>query len=622
MATKSEILQKLRQSPIHRTFAISRGAIDESKRTVDLAFASNKPIEHWFGKLELSMKPGAMRDERLRSGAPLLVEHDRRDQVGVVESHSVGRDGFARATVRFSDSTRGEEIFRDVKNGIRKNVSVGFLIHNLELIDESKGELPTYRSDAWEPFEISIVSVPADIAVGVGRSKEGERMSKENNNVTELTGDLAAADEVRQWGQVLNESAFASDYLLRAVGAGVEPSKDGFFAALRSRDAGRPPAAMPRLSAEEEAFRQGGIYEPAHSIPRHGKVRSFEGPDAERRAYRFGQWLLGGPLGNMAARAWCVQNGLMLSRAQVESVNEKGGFLVPEEFGNDLVDLVERYGVFRQNARVIPMASETRSDPAIAGELNSQFVAEMQEGSESDLDIGMISLTAKKHMVLVPFSSEVNEDSAVSIGDLLAEQCARAFAKKEDLCGFNGDATSAFGGITGLREALKSIDANPANIAGLQVGSGNAYSELTLADFEGVVGRLPEYADTGAAKWYVSRRFYWNVMVKLLLTNANSTASEVEDARNQKFLGYPVVFSQVLPTTEANSQVCALFGDLTLGARLGDRRRITIAIDDSTYFKKDALLLRATSRFDINCAYGVGDTSAAGPIVGLITASS
>jgi hypothetical protein len=58
---------------------------------VNLAFASDKPVEHWFGNLQLSMKPGAMRTERLKSGAPLLMDHNSRDQVGVVEEYSIGK---------------------------------------------------------------------------------------------------------------------------------------------------------------------------------------------------------------------------------------------------------------------------------------------------------------------------------------------------------------------------------------------------------------------------------------------------------------------------------------------------------------------------------------------------
>lgn len=612
-----KILKRLKSDPPSRTFEVRRSAINAEKRTVSLAFASDKPIEHWFGKLKLSMNPKAIRTARLRSGAPLLMDHDLKDQVGVIEKFSIGGDGIARADVRFGESQRATEIFNDVQNGIRRNISVGFFVHRME-VEDAKKEI--YRSDDWEPYEISIVAVPADISVGVGRSHGVNKMIEHDDEFEGGSAALAAAREVREWGEVLNEQATANTYLRTA---GDKANREGFMAFLRSRQP-QSTRVLP-LPAAEEAARQGGPrVEFARSVPRYGKLQAFKGEGAEERAYRFGQWVLAGPMGNRAAATWCQQNGVFLTRAgQLEGINEKGGFLVPEEFGQDIAELIERYGVFRQHAHIVPMTSDRRTDPLLKDELESQFVGEMEEGTDTDLDFGQIGYTAKKHMILVPMSSEVSEDSAISIGDQIANAAAKAFAKKEDQCGFNGDATSTYGGITGIREALKSIDASLANIAGLQVGSGNAYSELTLTDFEGVVGRLPDYADMGNAKWFVSRRFYFNVMVKLLLASGNGvTATEIEDARNRKFLGYPVVFSQVMPSTEANDQVCAIFGDLSLGARLGDRRMFTTAIDDSILFRKDALLFRATARFDINVAYGVGDTTTAGPIVGLITAGS
>ncbi|MBX3267176.1 MAG: phage major capsid protein [Acidobacteria bacterium] len=617
-ASVRKILERLKAEPPVRTFEVRRAGINTETRTVSLAFASDKTIDHWFGKLRLSMRSKAIRTERLRSGAPLLMDHNPRDQVGVIEKFSVGGDGIARADVRFGESQRAQEIFRDVQTGIRKNISVGFLVHKLELEDKEK---EIYRSDDWEPYEISIVAIPADISVGVGRSYGVKKMSDFNDEFEGGSPELAQVREVREWGEAFGEEAAARAYL-RA--AGDKANKAGFMAFLRQQQQ-TALQTVPVLTAAEEAYRQGAPrYELARSVPRYGKLQAFKGEGAEEKAYRFGQFLLAGPMGNHAARNYCQQHGIFLTRAgQTEGINEKGGYLVPEEFGLDIAELIERYGVFRQHAHIVPMASDRRTDPLLKDELESQFVGEMEEGDDTDLDFGQIGYTAKKHMILVPMSSEVSEDSAISIGDQIANAAAKAFAKKEDQCGFNGDATSTYGGITGIREALKSIDASPANIAGLQVGSGNAYSELTLTDFEGVVGRLPDYADMGNAKWFVSRRFYFNVMVKLLLASGNGvTATEIEDARNRKFLGYPVVFSQVMPSTEANSQVCAIFGDLSLGARLGDRRMFTTAIDDSILFRKDALLFRATARFDINVAYGVGDTTTAGPIVGLITAGS
>lgn len=160
------------RGPLTREIAISRAAIDESARTVELAFASDKPIEHWFGLLSLSMRPGAMRSARLDSGAAVLLNHDPEKQIGVIESYRIGNDGIARAVVRFSRSQLAEEIFQDILDGIRRSVSVGFLIHEIHLEREADGEPPLYQSDDWEPYEVSIVSVPADISVGVGRSAD------------------------------------------------------------------------------------------------------------------------------------------------------------------------------------------------------------------------------------------------------------------------------------------------------------------------------------------------------------------------------------------------------------------------------------------------------------------
>jgi HK97 family phage major capsid protein len=73
--------------------------------------------------------------------------------------------------------------------------------------------------------------------------------------------------------------------------------------------------------------------------------------------------------------------------------------------------------------------------------------------------------------------------------------------------------------------------------------------------------------------------------------------------------------------SEANSQICALLGDLTLGSYLGQRKAMTIDRSSDVYFANDQIGFRGIERIDIN-AYGVGDTTEAGPIVGLITAES
>lgn len=152
-----------------RGFVVERSTVNVEARTVQMAFSSETPVEHFWGVEILECTPGAMRMGRMRSGANLLCDHSHTDVVGVIESVEIGADRVARAVVRFGKSERAEEVFQDVIDGIRRNVSVGYMIHKAVLVETKEG-VETYRVTDWEPLEISLVSVPADASVGVGRS--------------------------------------------------------------------------------------------------------------------------------------------------------------------------------------------------------------------------------------------------------------------------------------------------------------------------------------------------------------------------------------------------------------------------------------------------------------------
>lgn len=163
-------------------------SIDVEKRTVELAFSSEYEGKRWFGIEILDHSPGSIQLDRLRDGAALLVEHDWEDQVGVVESVTIGADRVGRAVVRFGRSSRAQEIFQDIQDGIRKHVSVGYSILEAKLTETRDGDVDVYRITSWEPYEISIVAVPFDHSVGVGRSlenpqEEGKPAAAENSNI-------------------------------------------------------------------------------------------------------------------------------------------------------------------------------------------------------------------------------------------------------------------------------------------------------------------------------------------------------------------------------------------------------------------------------------------------------
>lgn len=153
-----------------RAATFDRATVDREARTCELAFSSEEPVERWWGVEILGHAAGEMEQDWIGGGtAPLLMDHNTRDQIGVIEGVTLGADRKARATVRFSKSARGEEIMQDVADGIRGNVSVGYELLELRLEKEEKGQPPVYRAIRWRPLEVSIVSVPADTTVGVGR---------------------------------------------------------------------------------------------------------------------------------------------------------------------------------------------------------------------------------------------------------------------------------------------------------------------------------------------------------------------------------------------------------------------------------------------------------------------
>jgi len=170
-----------------RSVTISAQNIDVDKRTVTLAFSSNKPYKRHFGDEILQHDAQNVRMQRLENNAALLLDHDWTRQIGVVERAWL-EDGKGRAVVRFSKSALAEEIFQDVVDGIRQHISVGYAVYDIQANEDNEKQ---FNVTDWEPLEISVVSVPADISVGVGRhlesilpstQKEPTTMNKEELN--------------------------------------------------------------------------------------------------------------------------------------------------------------------------------------------------------------------------------------------------------------------------------------------------------------------------------------------------------------------------------------------------------------------------------------------------------
>lgn len=349
-----------------------------------------------------------------------------------------------------------------------------------------------------------------------------------------------------------------------------------------------------------------------------GQLRAFTGDNAKRDAYESGQFILATVFGNPAAQEWCVHQG-MDARDLATNVNAKGGYLVPDQFERAVINLRLDYGVFRREARVLPMSSDHVVIPRRTGGLTVYFPGEGGDATAQDMAWDQVGLTAKKAATLTYLSTEVAEDAVIDLADTLAEEAAYAFAEKEDRCGFLGDGTATYAGIVGTN--VKIIDGTHEAGSVEIAAAHDLFTEIDIADAMATMGALPDYARANA-KWYCSNVFKATVLDRLKVAAGGATPAQMAagDGVNYTFLGFPVVISNCFPasaTTDYTDLVMALFGDLRQAAMLGDRRGVTLKVDSSLRLVQDQLAVMATERFDINI-HSLGDNTNCGPIVAMV----
>ena len=378
--------------------------------------------------------------------------------------------------------------------------------------------------------------------------------------------------------------------------------------------------SAPQTDAVAKSVRQAIQLEVANAVPVRKSVQVIGSPlrtykklknfaDGET-AYRFARWALA-TKGHSKSAQYCADNGIML-KAHSEGINEAGGFLVPDEFETTIITLREKFGVFRQNAKIVPMGRDTKYMPRRRTGLTAVWVGETRAGTESTQSFDQVQLIAKKLMVLTTMSSELDEDSMVNFGDDLANEIAYAFAKAEDEAGFLGDGTQTYGGIVGLKNAMGS-----AGVVDSAAGTGDLTTTITQAGLGKLFAKLPEYASANA-KIYCHKSVYHEVFERTAMAAGGVSAAEIAGGFAPRYFGYPVVFSQALPSssTTTDGTVLAYFGDLAMACYFGDRREMTVKLSDSALnaFEQDEMAIKGTMRADIVCA-NVGDSTNAGSLI-------
>lgn len=631
LSTKQQI-KSIRGTQEERVFVVDRDAIDEEARTAWLSIASEAPYERWWGKEILEIGSQAIRDERLLKGAPLLVGHDTSDQIGVVERYEITSDKKLRILARFGKSARAEEIFQDVLDGIRRNASVGYIIHDL-ILEKQEEDVATYRVTDWEPLEGSLVPVPADPSVGVGRAHEqpkGEEMKDEtkkdeetqvkekpvDHSVAEkaaseresqrITDILAAGDEFTEQGgpELARE-------LIKKSDASVETFNSQMLAKIQGSQkpfkTAQPADELAPQSSQR--FRYGLLkaFTRDYSMP-DGRVIK-----AEEAGYRAGMWYAAVVHKSDKAERWCKDNGIS-TRVMSGSTLTGGAALVPTELEQAIIDLRDTYGVARRLAKMRPMGSDSLEIPRRTGGLTAYFFSDT-DGSgltASDKSWDMVGLNAKKLGALSRVSNDLVDDAIIDLVDDFAQEMAYAFAVKEDGCYIVGDGTSTYGGMEGLITKFEATSYS----SRIALASGiDTFPEVTATDIASVMAGVAAYGLLGS-KWLMSNTARELIIGRLKVAGGGNTIEDLSGGTGGKFLGYDVETSETMPAgagTDYSSKVMFMFGRFDLASSFGSRRGITIQVLRERYAELGQLGVIGTERFDL-VNHDLGSTSVKGPI--------
>lgn len=455
---------------LHRSITLRGEHINEEARTVSLAFSSETDqVTRLDGVEILDHGADSIRLDRLKNKAPLLMDHDASDQVGVVESISVGPDRVARAVVRFGRSTRASEVFNDVVDGIRSKVSVGYMIHQREDADRS-GPVPVYRVTDWEPYEVSIVSIPADDAVGVARvadttenqpnsKTEEKRMSKEETQAAApqaatpaptfdadaeraaiLASEMTRSNEIRDLGKRRDMIDQADEFI--RTGKSVESFR---AYVLDNLDAQTQEPAPHRHANVDMTNKDHDSYSVVRAMSA-ASSGDWSGAGLEREVSDE----IGKQFGRTTSGVFIPTNlrhtpEMLQQRAALEATTDGAGGYTVQTDVSTLIDMLRNKMMVRQmGAQVLGGLIGDLSFPRQATGSSFTWVAETpgSDVADSDATFEQVLMSPKTGQSSTSYSRQLLAQSTVDVEMFVRNDLTSAAALGIDLAAINGSGAS------------------------------------------------------------------------------------------------------------------------------------------------------------------------------------
>ena len=558
---------------MQRTEATEIRSIDD--RSFEFPFSSEYPVKRYFGEEVLSHSSGAPDFMRLNDGAPFLFNHDPDKVLGVVERAYLDEDKKrAYAKIRFSRSDFAKQYLDDVKDGILRGISFGYSINDVEQREE--GVLAT----SWTPHELSLVSIPADPTIGIGRSLLSKEPSMPESSQPEATtiNNEDPVEEQETRSAVLTASSTPAPAMeeqtpnLEVIRSEAKKAEKDRVAAITALGAQHSMADLARqlidgdnsLDEARAAFLEkigtSQVEQPIRSTDVTSNDIGLSQKEVKRFSFVRALNFLANP-GDQSARREAEFEIEVGNAAAKQYERSSNGIVVPNEVlrrdltvgtataGGNLVDDVLLSGSFidlLRNRLALAQAGMTTlsgingniSIPKQGSSATAYWVGEGSSPTESQQTIEQVNLSPKTCGAFVDYSRKLLLQSSIDVEQMVRDDLAQVLALELDRVGLNGSGSS--------NQPLGII--NTTGIGTETLTSFGTFAEYIAMETDVAVAN----ADAGALRYII------NASARGALKStekASGTAQFVYE--NDEINGYPVTVSNQLANNDA------LFGDFS-----------------------------------------------------------
>lgn len=432
--------------------------VDTESRTIEFPFSSELPVERWFGDEVLSHDSKSADLKRLNDGAPLLFNHNMDEIVGVVERAWVDKDKRGYAKVRFAKTARADEVLSMVNDGILRNVSFGYRI--VDMVESVKGGKSTYTATRWEPYEISMVTVPADPTVGVGRSETtevravnvtraepetaqpaeqpGDTMSEQHIDVEVIATQAAEAERSRIAAISALGERFKQSELARTLIDSGKSLDEARAAILESIQVEQKPVTGKEadIGLTDKEVRQYSFLRALNALANPGDRAAWEAAAFEREVSEAGS-----KAANKAARGIFIPGEILRAKRDLTAgTNNAGGFTVATDLlAQSFIELLRnRAVVMRAGATMLSGLVGNIAIPKQSAAATAYWVAENAAPTESQQTLAQVTMSPKTVGAWTDISRRLMIQSSIDVEAMVRRDLASVIALAIDTAALYG----------------------------------------------------------------------------------------------------------------------------------------------------------------------------------------